>query len=128
MRLQSLYINESQKGSRGVFTNETIAANVTVEIAPVIVMNSADRKLLDQTLLHDYIFEWGEANNECAMALGWIPIYNHSSLSNCEYFMDFEAETMLVKTVFEIKSGDELTVNYNGDFNNPDSVWFAKNE
>lgn len=126
MRLQSLYVHTSKKGGRGVFTNETIPANVTVEIAPVIVMNSADRKLLDQTLLHDYIFEWGEANDACAMALGWIPVYNHSSVSNCEYFMDFEAETMFVKTVCEINPGDELTVNYNGDFNNPNAVWFCK--
>lgn len=126
MRLLNLYISESEKGGRGVFTNEIIAANVTIEIAPVIVMSSADRKLLDQTLLHDYIFEWGVTAEECAMALGWIPIYNHASLSNCEYFMDFEAETMFVKTVFEINPGDELTVNYNGDFNNSNSVWFTK--
>lgn len=124
MRLQSLYIQESVKGGRGVFTTEPIAAGTTIEIAPVIVMNNADRKLLDQTLLHDYIFEWGEANNECAMALGWIPIYNHLSESNCEYFMDFEMETMFVKTVKQINIGEELTVNYNGDYNNPKPVWF----
>ncbi len=124
MRLQSLYIDESEKGGRGVFTTEPIAAGTTIEIAPVIVMNNADRKLLDQTLLHDYIFEWGEANNECAMALGWIPVYNHLSESNCEYFMDFDAEVMFVKTVRSIHIGEELTVNYNGDFNNQKPVWF----
>jgi SET domain-containing protein len=128
MRLQSLFISESSKGGRGVFTNEPIAANVTIEIAPVIVMDDRDRKMLDQTLLHDYIFEWGEANDQCAMALGWIPIFNHSTESNCEYFMDFEAEMMFVKTVRQISKNEELTVNYNGDFNNAKPVWFKANK
>ena len=70
---------------RGVFTSEPIEANTIVEIAPVIVMNPDDRKLLDQTLLHDYIFEWGENKDQCCMALGYVPIYNHSFRSNCEY-------------------------------------------
>ena len=58
------------------------------------------------------------------MALGYIPVYNHSYNSNCEYFMEFEKGTMYVKTVKEIKSGEELTVNYNGNFNNRKKVWF----
>ena len=37
-----------------------IAANTVIEMSPVIVMSSDERKLLDKTLLHDYIFEWGE--------------------------------------------------------------------
>jgi hypothetical protein len=30
--------------------------------------------LLDQTLLHDYIFEWGEKKDQCCMALGYVPL------------------------------------------------------
>lgn len=42
------------------------------------------------------------------MALGLIPIYNHSYKSNCEYFMDFEDENMMIKTVRVIEKGRNL--------------------
>ena len=120
----ALYIAESDKRGRGVFTNEKIAANTLIEIAPVIVMSSEERKLIDQTLLHDYIFEWGEDQTQCCMALGWIAIYNHSYESNCEYEMNFEKHSITVKTVHDIEPGDELFINYNGDWNNNKVVWF----
>jgi SET domain-containing protein len=107
-----------------VFTIEKIAANTVIEMAPVIIMTNDERKLLDQTLLHDYIFEWGENKEQCCMALGWAAIYNHSYESNCEYEMDFEKRTIVVRTVREIEIGEELTVNYNGDWNNSKAVWF----
>ena len=109
---------------KGVFTSEPIEANTIVEIAPVIVMNPDDRKLLDQTLLHDYIFEWGENKDQCCMALGYVPIYNHSYQSNCEYEMDFEKQTITIKTVRAVMPGEELFINYNGDWNNKKPVWF----
>lgn len=120
----SLYIELTQKKGKAVFTNIEIEAGVVVEISPVIVMNSDDRIHLDKTLLHDYIFEWGEKKDKCCMALGFIPIYNHSYNSNCEYFMDYEEEIIFVKTVRAIKKGEELTINYNGDWNDATKVWF----
>jgi SET domain-containing protein len=109
---------------RGVFTSEKLSKKTIVEIAPVLVMSKEDRSLLDQTLLHDYIFEWGDDNQQCCMALGYVPIYNHSYKSNCEYEMDFEARIIRVKTVRVIKAGEELFINYNGDWNNGKLVWF----
>jgi uncharacterized protein len=119
-----LHINFTPGKGRGVFTSERILANTTVEIAPVIVMKLADRVHLDKTLLHDYIFEWGKGKDECCMALGYIPMYNHSYRSNCEYFMDFDDHTILVKTVRVIEKGAELTINYNGDWNDGKKIWF----
>lgn len=119
-----LFVDESEEKGRGVFTRERIPANTVVELAPVIVMESKDREHLDKTLLHDYIFEWGKEKDKCAMALGLIPIYNHSYKSNCEYFMDFEDNSIMVKTVRVIENGEELTINYNGDWNDGKKVWF----
>lgn len=124
MRLLSLYIDHSEGKGRGVFTNEAIDAGDVIEIAPVIVMSAQDRTHLDATLLHDYIFEWGADRSQCAMALGWIPIYNHSSDANCEYFMDFEEDAMFLKAVRAIAPGEELTINYNGEVNDAKPVWF----
>ena len=119
-----LYIDFIEKKGKAVFTNHKIEAGEVIEISPVIVMKKEDRNHLDKTLLHDYIFEWGEEKDKCCMALGFIPMYNHSYKSNCEYFMDYEEETIFVKTVRAIEAGEELTINYNGDWDDDTKVWF----
>lgn len=124
MILPCLTIVATQSMGRGVHTSESIDENTIVEISPVIVMTAEERKLLDQTLLHDYIFEWGENKEKCAMALGYVPVYNHSYNSNCEYSMNFEDQTITIKTVRYIRAGEELFINYNGDWNNRSPVWF----
>jgi SET domain-containing protein len=124
MRYPSLFIEQTAQKGKGIFTSESILVDCIIEVSPVIVMPSSDREHLDKTLLHDYIFEWGPLKDKCGMALGYIPVYNHSYSSNCEYFMDFEAETIFVKTVRDIKAGEELTINYNGDWNDSAKVWF----
>ena len=109
---------------RGVFTSEDLEAGTVVEVAPVIVMSGEDRLLLDKTILHDYIFEWGEKLEQCCMALGYVPVYNHSYESNCEYEMDFEQQQISIETVSNIKAGEELFINYNGDWNDSKTLWF----
>jgi SET domain-containing protein len=121
-----LFIADSPGKGKGVFTNKKIAANTIIEISPVIVMDKNDRFHLDKTLLHDYIFEWGPAKEQCCMALGFLPMYNHSYQSNSEYFMDFEDATIMVKTTRKIEKGEEITINYNGDWNDEKKVWFEK--
>ncbi len=126
MIYSSLYINKSDGMGRGVFTKEDIPANTVIEISPVIVMSGEERKFLDQTLLHDYIFEWGVDSRQCCMALGYVAIYNHSYTSNCEYEMDFTNELIKIKTVRSVNAGEELFINYNGDWNDDKPVWFHK--
>jgi len=128
MILPILYIQDVKGKGRAVFASEDIPAATIVEVAPVIVMKKADRILIDKTLLHDYIFEWGHKKDQCCMALGYVPIYNHSNRSNCEYEMDFDKDTITVRTVRFIAAGDELTINYNGDWNDPKKVWFDVKE
>ncbi|MBP6024187.1 SET domain-containing protein-lysine N-methyltransferase [Ferruginibacter sp.] len=126
-----LFIDKTTDKGRGVFTGEKIPADVIIEISPVIIMDNTDRVHLDKTLLHDYIFEWGKnkdlpagQSGKCCMALGLIPMYNHSYTSNCEYIMDYEDELIYVQTVRVIEKGEELTINYNGDWNDSTKLWF----
>ena len=119
-----LYIAPLTGKGRAIFTAEKIDAHTLIEESPVIVMEKYDRINLDKTLLHDYIFEWGLKKDKCCMALGYVPLYNHSYKSNCEYFMNFEEGTIQIKTVRVIEKGEELTINYNGDWNDNKKVWF----
>ncbi len=119
-----LYIDTVKDKGRGVFTRKKIKPDTIIEVAPVIVISGKEKELLDQTLLHDYIFIWGKNKDQCCMALGYIPIYNHSYQANCEYFMDYEKQTIFIKTVRAVKPDEELTINYNGNWNDKKPVWF----
>ena len=124
MILPSLFIGPTENMGRGVFTSGNIEAGTIVEVAPVIVMSAEDRKWLDKTMLHDYIFEWGGDKQQCCMALGYVPVYNHSYKSNCEYEMDFQNKNISIKAIHFIKAGEELFINYNGNWNDNKPVWF----
>ena len=120
----ALYMGKVKTRGRGMFTSEALAAQTVIERAPVLVMPSEARPLLDKTLLHDYIFEWGEKSLDCGLALGYVSIYNHFYTSNCEYEMDFKKAIITVRTVRAIAACEELFINYNGDWNNDKKVWF----
>jgi SET domain-containing protein len=125
MLLPCLYIAPTRAKGRGVFTREPLEAGQLIECSPVIVLNANDRKLLDQTLLHDYIFEWDPGQKQCCMALGYVPLYNHACPSNCEYEMDYDAGQISIRTIRGIQKGEELLINYHGDFDKTDPLWFT---
>ncbi|MEJ7739119.1 MAG: SET domain-containing protein-lysine N-methyltransferase [Chitinophagaceae bacterium] len=124
MILPCLYIAPTDNMGRGVYTSDNLDAKTLIEIAPVLVMSGEERLLLDKTLLHDYIFEWGHDKEQCCMAFGYVPLYNHSYKSNCEYEMDFNHDLIRIKTIRFIKAGDQLYINYNGDWNDTTPLWF----
>jgi SET domain-containing protein len=115
---------ETAVRGRGVFTTEAIPEGTTIEIAPVIVLNQSERAIVDTTLLHDYIFEWGIGEQEAAVALGYASIYNHSVDANCKYDMDFEHMTIQIQTKRAVAVDEELCINYNGDGVVDKPVWF----
>ncbi|WP_341843386.1 SET domain-containing protein [Chitinophaga caseinilytica] len=119
-----LYIQKTKEKGRGVFTREAIPAGTTIEVSPVLVLSNSDTQIADTTKLHNYIFLWGVRETRSCVALGYCSIYNHSYEPNCEYEMDFDAETMAIKTRRAIKKGEELQINYNGDPEDVSSVWF----
>ena len=124
MILPILYIMDTAHRGRGVFTTEPIPEGTTIEMAPVIVLNESDRAIVDTTLLHDYIFEWGIDEKQAAVALGYVSIYNHSEDANCKYDMDFDHNTIQIQTKRDIAVDEELCMNYNGDGITDKSVWF----
>ncbi len=41
--------------------------------------------------------------------------------------MNFEEGTIQMKTIKQINAGEELTINYNGNWNDEKRVWFEAN-
>ena len=124
MRNPSLYIAQSALGGRGVFTGAPIKKGDMIEVCPVIVMKEGEMAVLDTTTLYDYYFLWGDDQKQCAIALGFGSLYNHSAPSNADYFMEFEELFIEIYAVRNIDAGEEITINYNGDPNDKAPTWF----
>lgn len=120
----ALYLSKAKKKGLGVFTKVDIPPRKIVEKSSVLVLPPSERKLVEETALQNYIFEWGEDEKSCCVAFGYISMYNHSFTSNCEYEMDYDKNIMTIKTVRAIKAGEELTINYNGEWDNDNELWF----
>lgn len=127
MILPFLTIASSEKKGRGVYCTEPIEKGTIIEIAPVIVLNPTERASVEKTILHDYIFEWGEDNKSAAVGLGYISMYNHSNQPNCAYQMDYDNQTISVITLSTISMGEELCINYmRAEGPSEDPVWFEQ--
>ncbi|GAC1398611.1 MAG: SET domain-containing protein-lysine N-methyltransferase [Sediminibacterium sp.] len=124
MVLPVLVVAPSKMRGRGVFSTEQIPAHTVVEISPVLVLSIAERKLVEQTHLFDYIFEWGDDCKSACIALGYLSLYNHAYTANCEYEMDYANELMTITTVKDVSPGEELFINYNAVHDDVTPIWF----
>jgi len=124
MMLPCLFIAPSENRGRGVFTAEPLSGNLVVEISPVLVVSPDERALLEQTRLHDYIFEWGPDGKEVCVAWGYLSMYNHAAIPNCRYEMDFTHQLISIYTLRDIAAGEELFINYLPDEGDQPPIWF----
>ena len=122
----TLTVAASPNRGRGVFTSKKIPANTIIEISPVLVFPVKEVEFAEKTLLFNYFFEWGTTRKKRALGMGYISMYNHSYTANCEYEMDYDFDTISIKTIKEIKAGEELFINYNAVPNDATPVWFDK--
>lgn len=122
MILSCIECRKTEKKGWGIFTTIDIPEGVIIERSPVIVMSDEEKVLLEKTKLYHYIFDWED--DQCCMAMGNVPIYNHASPSNCEYFQDYESQEIFIKTMRPISADEELTINYTGVFDSKEEVWF----
>ncbi len=104
---------------RGVFTNAPIPKGTLIERCPVVALaDEKDRARLRKTGLVQYYFLWGEKRDHAAICLGWGSVYNHSYTPNAEYSKLLEGDFMDFVALRDIRAGEEITVNYNGDAQN----------
>ena len=119
-----LTVQSSPNRGRGVFATKNIKKGTVIEISPVLVLTEKERKTIEKTILFHYVFEWGNDKKKAALALGYVSLYNHSYDSNCEYEMEFGKKLMTIRTVKNIKKGEELFINYNATPDDKTKVWF----
>lgn len=123
-QMPGLYIMFSENKGRGVFTSEFIPKDSIIELAPIIILNNADTKLIHETKLHDYYFVWDIQEKTSAIALGYGSIYNHSDQPNTSFELNFDSNEIKFSSIRNIESGEELLINYIDSKEKEYKLWF----
>jgi SET domain-containing protein len=112
--------------NRGVFATEDIEKGTLFHQAPVIPYPNDQHVHIEKTLLADYAFEYGK--NHTAMLLGYGMLFNHSYTPNATYDINFSNHTFDFFAYKDIKAGEEILINYNGDVDDNDPLWFNQED
>lgn len=111
--------------NRGVFATQDIPKGQLLHEAPVIPYPNEEHEHIEKTLLGDYAFEFGI--NHSAFVLGYGMLFNHSYTPNCTYELNFDNLTIDFYAYTDIKAGEEILINYNGEEDCDDPMWFDQN-
>jgi uncharacterized protein len=96
---------------RGVFARRPIEAGEVVETCPVLVLPAGAIEDISAGI-GGYVFEWGRG--KLALALCYGSLYNHSYRPKACY-VDLAGRTKVFTAIRDIATGEEITVNYNGE-------------
>jgi SET domain-containing protein len=117
-------VGASPGKGRGVFAQRRIVKGEEIELSPVVVVPQPQVEHLDQTVLGDYYFVWGQDEEHAALALGLCSLCNHSYQPNAVFILNSEKLTIEFVAARDIEAGQEITINYNGDPNSRKPIWF----
>ncbi|GEK33516.1 SET domain-containing protein [Kurthia sibirica] len=110
--------------NRGVFAKVDIKKGTLLHEAPVISYPNEQHEHIEKTLLADYAFEYGL--DQTAMLLGYGMLFNHSYDPNATYEINFQNRTFDFTAHKDIKAGEEIFINYNGEPEDTEELWFNK--
>lgn len=108
--------------NRGVFAVTDFKKGDFLHGAPVISYPNDQHQFIEKTLLADYAFEYGI--NHTAILLGYGMLFNHSYEPNAIYEIDFDEHLFKFYAFKDIKAGEEILINYNGDVDDKEPLWF----
>lgn len=87
-------------------------------------MTANDKELLACTRLYLYYFVVDNPHTPAALGLGLSSLYNHSPAANARYRISVKNEYLEIIACRSVSPGEEITLNYNGDPNDPSPVYF----
>ena len=117
-----LRVIESKSRGRGLAATRAFLRGEVLERAPVIIVARTLLQRLRGSLLDDYWFWWDDEHN--AFALGWAALYNHACPANTRFRLERAGRLIVFKAAADIEAGEEVTINYHGEPDDPGPVWF----
>jgi uncharacterized protein len=108
------------KGIRGIFASRNILKNELIESCPIILIPEKELNPMEKTVLGNYKYAWN-TKYDC-IVLGYCMLTNHSYNPNTIYKRDFRKKKMNFYAIKNIKRGEEIYINYNGDPENKDPL------
>ena len=112
--MKKLEIKRIPGKGRGVFAGENIKEGEIIERAPVLRLTPTERKHCAKTMLNSYMYPW-RSTRSASIALGYGSLYNHSFDPNADWKQNFKSDWMVYTALKDIKKGEEILVNYNGE-------------
>ncbi|MCK1985807.1 MULTISPECIES: SET domain-containing protein [Peribacillus] len=116
-------IKNTGKYGRGIYAVRDIKKDELIEASPVIISPKSEWKYLKKTSLFHHCFYWGD-DDETAIALGNGSLFNHSYTPNATYDNNLDDLTIDFYAHKDIKAGEEITINYNGEIDDKSPLWF----
>ena len=126
MNTNNIYVAKSSEAEgNGVFAACDLRGGKVIEICPAIFLPMREFKLIKQTKLFYYFYEY--SNKEFAIVLGYGSVYNHAYTPNAQYKFNYLRRFMEVKTLKAIKKDEEIFINYNyySDDQTPLEDWYS---
>ncbi|HEX6977068.1 MAG TPA: SET domain-containing protein [Patescibacteria group bacterium] len=109
---------------RAIFATRDFKEGEIIEECPIINLTPTERKHCSKTILNFYMYPW-RSTRSASIVLGYGSIYNHSFEPNADWKQNFKTQKMVYRAIKPIKKGEEITVNYNGEPDDPTEIdWF----
>lgn len=114
-------VKDTGKYGRGIFAIRDIKKDELIESSPIVLSPKSEWKYLEKTKLFYYCFHWGR---DTAIALGFGSLFNHSYTPNATFYNNEDQLTIDFYALTDIKAGEEITINYNGEIEDGSELWF----
>ncbi|MGG0656410.1 SET domain-containing protein [Rummeliibacillus pycnus] len=117
-----IILKDTGKYGRGLFASRDIKKDELIEVSPAVISPNREWKYLKKTVLFYYCFYWGD--DDTAIVLGLGSLFNHSYTPNITFYNNEENSSVDFYALRDIKEGEELTINYNGETDDKSPLWF----
>lgn len=109
------------KMGRGVFALKDFRKGALIEVCHVILIPAVPGKM---SVTKEYCFPWKKG--QVAIALGCGSLYNHSYDANA--YVETEKPELRLRFVAHraIKKGEQVFINYGGEPDSQEKVWFDR--
>ena len=122
-----LEVGTSHIHGTGVFAKTHFKPGQLIEVAPVIPMDDREKDLLRNSSLHSYYFLVNNKEVSVVVGLGYASLYNHASHANARYSINLPELSISIIACKSISTGEEITINYNGNPDDMSPVYFSRN-